>query len=200
MELMVRLRALLLRIVLLPFVLPLAGLLSLPFLSRPLVPLLYRDGRPTRTARSINRLWSWLASMGVLPHRWPGTPVIGPATLEVTGRRSGRPRSNMVTWVEYEGRRYFVSMLGPESDWYRNLTAAAGHAVFRHGSRRPVRLKELPVDQRAPVIQAWFRRTWTSTQRHLGVQRDAPIEEFRRIASEHPVFRIVELSETEVSS
>jgi deazaflavin-dependent oxidoreductase (nitroreductase family) len=197
---MVRLRALVLRIVLLPLVLPLALLLSLPPVSRPSIRLLYRDGRPTRAARWINRSWSWLASMGVLPARWPGTPVIGPATLEVRGRRSGRPRSNMVTWVEYEGRRYFVSMLGPRSDWLRNLTAAGGQAVFRRGSRQPVRLEELPVDERAPIIQAWFRRTWTSTQHHLGVERGAPIQEFQRIAAEHPVFRIVEQKQMEASS
>src|SRR3990170_3791443 len=156
---MATLRAFLLRIILLPVVLPVALLLALPPVSRLLIPFLYRRGRPTRAAWLINRSWSWLASMGVLPSRWPGRPVIGPAALEVKGRRSGRPRSNMVTWVEYGGQRYFVSMLGPRSDWIRNLEAAGGEAVFRHGRRRPVRLEEVPVDRRAPLIQAWYSRT-----------------------------------------
>jgi deazaflavin-dependent oxidoreductase (nitroreductase family) len=196
---MVRLRALVLRVLLLPIVVPVALLLAIPPLSRLLVSRCYRGGRPTSAGRFINGSWSWLASMAVLPERWPGRPVIGPATLEVRGRRSGRPRSNMVTWVEYEGRRYFVSMLGPRSDWLRNLAAAGGRAVSRRGERRPVRLEELPVGERAPIIQAWYRRTWQSTRHHVGLDPRAPIEEFERIASRHPVFRIVELSTTEVS-
>ena len=181
----------LLRPIVLVLVAPLALILALPPVSRLLLPLFYRDGRPTRAGRTGNRCWSWLASMGVLPSRWPGRPVIGPATLEVKGRRSGRPRSNMVTWVEYGGQRYFVSMLGPRSDWIRNLEAAGGEAVFRHGRRRPVRLEEVPTEGRAPVIQAWYRRTYVSTSRHLGLDPKAPVDEFQRIASEHPVYRIV---------
>src|SRR3990170_5094041 len=151
------LRAILMRLVLLPVVLPVALLLALPPVSRLLIPFLYRRGRPTRAAWFINRSWSWLASMGVLPSRWPGRPVIGPATLEVSGRRSGRPRSNMVTWVAYSSQRYFVSMLGQRSDWIRNVEAVGGAAVFRHGRRRSVRLEEVPPDARAPIIQAWYR-------------------------------------------
>jgi len=186
-----RLLVLLLRLVALLLVAPIALVLALPPISRLLLPHFYRGGRPTRAGRFGNRCWSWLASMGVLPSRWPGRPVIGPATLEVPGRRSGRPRSNMVTWVEHEGDRYFVSMLGARSDWIRNLEAAGGDAVFRHGRRRPVRLEEVPVERRAPIIQAWYSRTYVSTRRHLGLDPKAPIEEFERIAPEHPVYRIV---------
>ena len=188
---MATLRALLLRIVLLPVVLPLAAILALAPVSRLLIPFLYRSGRPTRAAWLINRSWSWLASMGVLPSRWPGRPVIGPATLEVRGRRSGWPRSNMVTWVEHEGDRYFVSMLGPRSDWIRNLEAAGGDAVFRHGRRRKVHLEEAPVERRAAIIQAWYSRTHVSTRYHFGIDPQAGIAEFERAASEHPVYRIV---------
>ncbi len=158
-----------------------------------LVPLFYLGGRPTRAGRSLNLAWSWLVSQGLTPARWPGNPVIGSATLETLGRRSGARRSNMVTWVEYEGQRYFVSMLGSQSEWVRNAKAADGHAVIRHGQRRSVRLEEVPVGERAPIIQAWFQRTWTSTRPHLNLDPRAGIEEFERIAPRHPVFRIVEL-------
>ena len=170
---------------------PIATILALPPVSRLLLPLFYRGGRPTRAGRSGNRCWSWLVSTGLTPAKWPGTPVIGPATLEVRGRRSGRPRSNMVTWVEHEGDRYFVSMLGPRSDWIRNLEAAGGDAVFRHGRRRKVHLEEVPVERRAAIIQAWYRRTYVSTRYHFGIDPKAGIEEFERVAYEHPVYRIV---------
>jgi hypothetical protein len=35
--------------------------------------------------------------------------------------------------------------------------------------------------------------TWTSTLPHLGVDPNAGIEEFERIAPSHPVFRIDEI-------
>jgi deazaflavin-dependent oxidoreductase (nitroreductase family) len=186
----------LLRPVVLLLVAPIAIVLALPPVSRLLLPHLYRQGRPTRAGRLVNRSWSWLVSTGLTPARWPGTPVIGPATLEVRGRRSGMPRSNMVTWVEHEGGRYFVSMLGESSEWVRNLRAAGGEAVFRHGARRAVRLEEVPVGLRAPIIQAWYRRTYVSTRHHFGIDPKASIEEFERTAPAHPVYRIVFADET----
>ncbi len=161
------------------------------FGHRYLVPLFYRGGRPTRAGRSLNRAWSWLVSQGLTPARWPGSPAIGSLTLETRGRRSGLKRSNMVTWVEHEGQRYFVSMLGSRAEWVRNVRAAKGHAVLRRGARRPVMLQELPVVERAPIIQAWYQRTWASTRPHLKVDPRGDIGEFERIAAAHPVFRVV---------
>ena len=157
-----------------------------------LVPLFYRGGRPTVAGRSLNRAWSWLVSQGLTPSRWPGTPVIGSATLETTGRRTSEPRSNMVTWVEHEGRRYFVSMLGGRTEWVQNVRASDGHAVLRHGARRAVVLQEVPLAERAPIIRAWYQRTWASTRPHLRLDPKAGIEEFERVAAAHPVFRIVD--------
>jgi len=173
-----------------PFVLALVGLVTL-LPMRWLTRMSYREGRPTATGRAVNQSWSWLVSNGLTPSVWPGKPVIGPATVETTGRRSGRRCSNMVTWVEYKGDRYLVSMLGERSDWVRNSRAAGGEAVIRHGKRRRVHLEEVPVGERAPIIQTWFQRTAQATQGHLGIGPAAGIEEFERIAPDHPVFRIV---------
>ena len=68
--------------------------------------------------------------------------------------------------------------------------------LYRHGRRRKVHLEEAPVERRAAIIQAWYSRTYVSTRRHLGVDPKAPIEEFERIAPEHPVFRIVFVDES----
>jgi deazaflavin-dependent oxidoreductase (nitroreductase family) len=185
------LRAFVLRPLVLLLVAPAVLVTAPPPVSRRLMPLLYREGRPTSAGRRVNLIWSWLVSNGLTPAKWPGTPTVGPATLEVRGRRSGRPRSNMVTWVEHEGDRYFVSMLGERSEWVRNLRAAAGAAVFRHGARWAVRLEEVPVGLRAPIIQAWYRRTYVSTRYHFGIDPKASIEAFERVAPTHPVYRIV---------
>lgn len=160
---------------------------------RYLAPMFYRGARPTAAGRRLNRAWSWLVSNGLTPERWPGQPIIGPATIETRGRRTGERCSNMVTWVEYDGERYLVSMLGERSDWVRNSRAAGGDAVIRHGRRRAVRLVEVPLAERAPIIRAWFKRTSGSTAHHLGLQPSDSMEEFERIAPAHPVFQIVEM-------
>jgi deazaflavin-dependent oxidoreductase (nitroreductase family) len=155
----------------------------------------YKDRRPTRAGRMIGRAWTWVAGAGLTPNSWPGEPRGGTIALETTGRRSGETRSQVVTWVQVDGERYLVSMLGERSDWVRNARAAGGKAAIRHGGRQAVRLVEVPVDQRAPIIKAYLKRTRISTQEHLGgIAVDAPLEEFQRIAPNHPVFRIAEIS------
>jgi len=173
-----------------PLILAFVGLVTL-LPMRWLTRRSYREGRPTSAGRAVNRFWSWLVSNGLTPERWPGHPTIGPATIETVGRRSGQRCSNMVTWVEYEGDRYLVSMLDERSDWVRNARAADGHAVIRHGTRRPVQLVEVPASERAPIIRAWYQRTWQATRTHLSLDPAADIPEFERVAAGHPVFRIV---------
>jgi hypothetical protein len=165
-----------------------------PFGRRYLVPLFYRGGRPTPAGRRLNRTWAWLVSSGLVPERWPGRPVIGPATIETRGRKTGELCSNMVTWVERDGKRYLVSMLGDRSDWVRNSRAANGQAAIRRGQRRPVRLVEVPVGERAPIIRDWYQRTVSSTRPFLKLEAAADLAEFERIAPAHPVFRIESLN------
>jgi len=152
----------------------------------------YRNGRPTRLGRMVNHSWSAIASLGITPSVWPGTPRIGTVTIETRGRRSGKARAQVVTWVEQDGNRYLVSMLGERSDWVRNARAAGGAATIRHRRRQPVVLEEVPVEQRPPILKAYLKRTAMSTRHHLGLDPEAPLEEFARIAPNHPVFRIVE--------
>ena len=171
------------------------GILLLAIIALVFAPksVYYKDRRPTRAGRMINRAWTWAAGAGLTPGSWPGEPRGGTIALETKGRRSGEMRSHVVTWVQVDGERYLVSMLGERSDWVRNARAANGDAAIRHGGRQPVRLVEVPVEQRAPIIKAYLKRTRISTQEHLGgIEVDAPHEEFQRIAAAHPVFRIVE--------
>ncbi len=137
--------------------------------------------RPTALTQMMNRVMSWLASLGLTPS--------DTVTLEVKGRRSGQVRSNVVTWVEREGERYLVSPRG-ESEWVRNVRAAGGEAFVCHRGRRKVQLEEVAVDQRAPIIQAYLKKTAMATRQHFGVDPKAGLEEFEGIAARHPVFRI----------
>lgn len=139
--------------------------------------------RPGLLVRWMNRALGWLASLGLTPR--------DTVTIETRGRRTGRPRVTPVTWVEVEGQRYLVSPRG-ESEWVRNVRAAGGEAVLRHRGSRAVRLEEVAVERRAPILKAYFRKTKLATRQHFGLDPDAPLEEFERIAPRHPVFLIVE--------
>ena len=171
-------------------VMPVVGVVALLPIPKS---IFYRNRRPTRAGRIGNRAWTWMAGAGLTPNSWPGEPRGGTIALETKGRRSGAVREHVVTWVDVDGARYLVSMLGERSDWVRNARAAGGEAWIRHGGRKPVRLEEVPVEQCAPILKAYLKRTRISTQEHLGgIAVDAPLEEFARIAPRHPVFRIVE--------
>ncbi len=154
--------------------------------------------RPTTFERLFSRVWCRLVALGLAPSSWPGKTRTGPLALEVKGRRSGRQRSTVVTWVEVDGERYLVSMLGERSDWVANVRAAGGEAVLRRGRRQKVHLEELPVDRRPPVLQAWLQMTARIDRvpsRYLGLDRNAALEEFEGIAPEWPVFRILRATE-----
>lgn len=144
--------------------------------------LFYRDGRPNLAGRAVGQAWALVSGLGL-------TPSWGVA-LETTGHRTGRTSSIPLVIGEHGGERYLVSMLGERSPWVRNVRAAGGHAVIRHGRRRAVRLVEVPPDERAPLIKAYLARA-IGARPHIPVDPAAPIEAFEPIAAAYPVFRIV---------
>jgi hypothetical protein len=85
--------------------------------------------------------------------------------------------------------RYLVSMLGEHAGWVRNVRAADGYALVRHGRTERVRLAELPVDRRAPVLKLYLKRA-PGARPHIPVDMHAPLEQFAAIAAQFPVFRV----------
>jgi deazaflavin-dependent oxidoreductase (nitroreductase family) len=143
--------------------------------------LFYRDWRPTRLGRWVNRLACWYSGLGLPPSIQ--------AALEVRGRRSGRRRSNPVVIATVDGKRYLVSMLGPQSEWVKNVQAANGDAILRRGRRRRVHLVPVPPQERAPVLREYVRIA-PGGRRHFPLPVGAPLAEFEKIAGGYPVYRI----------
>jgi F420H(2)-dependent quinone reductase len=143
---------------------------------------LYRDGRPNWMASALNRCSAAIHALGIAPNYL--------VTLEVRGRRSGRTTSLPLVMAVVSGERYLVSMLGAEVDWVRNVKAADGHVTLRHGRREQVRLEEVPVERRAPLLKAYVKRA-PGARPHVPVNKDAPLSEFEKVAAQFPVFRIV---------
>jgi hypothetical protein len=143
---------------------------------------LYRGRRPNAVARAVNGAWAFVYGLGIAPNYL--------VTLEVVGRKSGRRISFPLVMAVANDERYLVSMFGPGVAWVRNLGAAGGRAVLRHGRTEQVRLEEIDVAKRAPVLKAYLKRA-PGARAHVPVDKDAPLEEFEAIAAQIPVFRVV---------
>jgi len=142
---------------------------------------MYKSGRPNRLAAFLNGIWRLVGLAGLPPHRLN--------TLEVRGRRTGRPTSFPVVVADHQGERYLVAMLGEGVNWVANVRAAGGQAVLRHGRREPVRLEEIDPGARAPILQRYLQVA-PGARSHIPVDRRAPLAEFEQIASRFPVFRV----------
>jgi deazaflavin-dependent oxidoreductase (nitroreductase family) len=143
---------------------------------------LYPNNRPGLLAQILNRFWAYVHSSGVAPN-WL-------VTLEVIGRKSGKLISLPVVVAYVDGQRYLVSMLGDEAQWVLNVRAANGKAFIRAGRRSEVRLEEVPVSQRAPILKQYLQRA-PGARPHVPVSKDAPVAAFEAIAAQYPAFRIV---------
>jgi hypothetical protein len=142
---------------------------------------LYRSGRPNRFARLQNRASAAVYAAGIWPSRV--------AALDVRGRKSGRIISFPVVIATCDGERYLVSMLGQDVNWVRNVRAAGGDAVLRHGRCEAVRLVEVPADAK-PAILRRYLDVAPGARPHVPVHRRAPQQAFEEIVTGIPVFRI----------
>jgi deazaflavin-dependent oxidoreductase (nitroreductase family) len=127
---------------------------------------------PGFTRRVVNPLVSRLRTGGV-------------EQLTVTGRHTGRPRHVPVIPVRVGRRRYLVSPFG-ETDWVRNLRAAGRGELHGRGGQDGFVAREVPVDQRIEVIDAYRRVAGRSVERCFHSLPDP---------GDHPVFVIEQRDE-----
>lgn len=120
-----------------------------------------------------------------------GVSVYGSRVLAVRGRTSGEWRTTPVNLLVHQGGRYLVAPRG-NTQWVRNVRAG-GAAELRLGRRRePVRLVELADDDKVDLLRAYLRRWAIEVGAFFqGVSAEAPDSELRRIAPDHPVFRVL---------
>jgi len=140
--------------------------------------------QPTAVDRVFNRVVAAATRVGV--------SVWGSRVLRVRGRVSGEWRTTPVNLLTHEGRRYLVAPRG-ETQWVRNLRAAPGGELVVGRRVEAFTAEELPAvdDEKAEVLRAYLRRWKFEVGRFFdGVSAGSPDDEVRRIAPEHPVFRI----------
>ena len=119
-----------------------------------------------------------------------GISVFGSRILAVRGRRSGEWRRTPVNLLIFEGQRYLVAPRG-HTQWVRNLRATGEGRLFVGRRSEGFRATEIPDDERPPILRAYLRKwRFEVGMFFAGVGPEATDEELRRIAPDHPVFRI----------
>ena len=119
-----------------------------------------------------------------------GVSVAGSRVLEVRGRKSGEPRRTPVNLMELDGARYLVSPRG-HSQWVRNLRASGSGRLLVGRRAEEFSATELPDEEKPPLLRAYLKKwKWEVGAFFGGVGPDSSDAELRRIAPDHPVFRL----------
>jgi hypothetical protein len=119
-----------------------------------------------------------------------GISVWGSRVLRVKGRTSGEWRSAPVNLLTYEGKQYLVAPRG-QTQWVRNIRVSGTGELLLGTKAQPFRALELGDDEKIPILKAYLKR-WKAEVGVFfrGVSADSPEADLRRIAPDHPVFRV----------
>jgi deazaflavin-dependent oxidoreductase (nitroreductase family) len=134
------------------------------------------------TRNVFNRAVAGLTGLGI--------SIMGSRILAVRGRKSGEWRTTPVNLLVIEGQRYLVAPRG-HTQWVRNMRVAQGGELRLGRRTEPFAATELTDDEKPAILRAYLKR-WKAEVGVFfgGVGPDSSEEELRRIAPDHPVFKI----------
>lgn len=143
-----------------------------------------RQYRPSRGRRVGDAIISVFIRAGLVPSSY---------LLTTRGRKTGRPRTNPVTVVEHDGKRWLVAPYGPVS-WVHNARAA-GRATLRRRRRDTLEygVREVSPQEAGPVLKRYVDIA-TATRAYFQAAKDAPVDDFIAEADRHPVFELTPLT------
>jgi deazaflavin-dependent oxidoreductase (nitroreductase family) len=119
-----------------------------------------------------------------------GISVAGSRVLEVRGRKSGEWRKTPVNLLKFEGDRYLVAPRG-NMQWVRNIRVSGGGRLVLGRRVEEFKATEVPEAERPPLLRAYLKKwKWETGVFFDGVGPDSSDAEVRRIAPDHPAFRI----------
>ena len=134
------------------------------------------------TVHVFNRIVAALTRLGL--------SVAGSRVLEVRGRKTGEPRRTPVNLLTLGGTRYLVAPRG-HTHWVRNLRARGEGRLLLGRRAEAFRAVELDDEEKPPLLRAYLQRwKWEVGAFFGGVGPDSSEADLRRIAPDHPVFRI----------
>jgi deazaflavin-dependent oxidoreductase (nitroreductase family) len=138
-----------------------------------------RTYRPSRGRRVGDAIISVFIRAGLVPSSY---------LLTTRGRKTGRPRTNPVTVVEHDGKRWLVAPYGPVS-WVHNARAAGRVTLRRRRDTREYAVREVAAQEAGPVLKRYVGIA-TATRAYFQAAKDAPVEDFVAETDRHPVFEL----------
>jgi deazaflavin-dependent oxidoreductase (nitroreductase family) len=105
--------------------------------------------------------------------------------LTVRGRKSGEARSTPISVATVEGVRYIVAAFA-DAAWVGNVRSAASGELTRGGKTERVKLTEIRVEDREPILRAFLEQV-RGGRRFFGPQTP---DEIVAAADRYPVFRV----------
>ncbi len=134
------------------------------------------------TANVFNRLVATLTRLGI--------SVWGSRVLAVRGRKTGQWRMTPVNLLVVDGVRYLVAPRG-HTQWVRNLRETGEGRLLLGRRSEDFRATEVPDEERPALLRRYLKRWKFEVGAFFGgVGPDSPESELRRIAPDHPVFRL----------
>jgi deazaflavin-dependent oxidoreductase (nitroreductase family) len=134
------------------------------------------------TARVFNPLVAGFTRLGV--------SVYGSRVLEVQGRKSGQWRQTPVNLLRFNGSDYLVAPRG-QTQWVKNLRASGEGRLLVGRRVSTFTATELADDERPEVLRAYLKKWKFEVGAFFaGVGPDSSDDELRRVAPDHPVFRL----------
>jgi hypothetical protein len=147
----------------------------------------------TAVEKLFNRAFGFLVGLGLgLKHNY---------LLEVRGRKSGRVYSTPINLLVVgpsgpaekhatADRRYLVAPRG-RTQWVRNAEAT-GEITLKKGSlREKYRLRPIPDSDKPEFLKMYLERFTPTVQRYFPIKAGSPVEEFRGLAPNYPVFELI---------
>ncbi|AWW41009.1 nitroreductase family deazaflavin-dependent oxidoreductase [Streptomyces cadmiisoli] len=134
------------------------------------------------TVNVLNRAVAWMTRRGL--------SVWGSRVLAVRGRKSGEWRTTPVNLLTVDGQHYLVAPRG-HVQWTHNMRAAGGGELRLGKNVDAFAATEIADDDKPALLRAYLKR-WKAEVGVFfnAVGPDSSDEELRRVAPDHPVFRI----------
>ena len=138
--------------------------------------------QPTTFDRVINKLFGLVVGLGLgLPHSY---------LLQVRGRKSGRIYSTPVDVLDRDGKRYLVAPRG-YTQWVRNAIAAGSVSLKKGRRSEEFGIRILSDDEKPEILKSYLGNYKLTVQRYFPVPAGSPIEAFRPLTEQYPVFELI---------
>jgi len=110
--------------------------------------------------------------------------------LEVPGRKSGKIYRSPVNLMEIGGKRILVAPRG-RTQWVRNAEAAGEITLKRASFRQAFALRPIADAEKPAFLKEYLDRYSSAVKKFFSIPAGSPVEAFRPIAPNYPVFELV---------